>query len=287
MNFSLPQENLDGVNSKGEGQAIKLHEATAKLKPPLLRLLPSLLVAMPALLASCSEQAPVASPASTIPTYIDVRPEEAYEMISQQEVVLLDVRTQEECDSGHIPDALLIPLSELESRLDELNMTDHIMVYCRSGHRSEEAAQILVTNGFVHVYNIEGGILQWQAQGFPVYTEQSPTTSPGPILPSYTDVTPEEAYEMINKQEVVVVDLRTQGKYASGHLPDALLIPLCELESRLSELNPSDNILVYHSCGGCSKKGAQILVDDGFLHVHNLEGGIDQWKAQGFPVTQE
>ena len=109
--------------------------------------------------------------------------------------------------------------------------------------------------------------------------------SPEPTIPSYTDITPEEAYEMINQQDVVVVDLRPQEEYDSGHISDALLIPLSEFESRLDELNPSDHILVYHSCAGCSKKAAQILVDNGFLRVYNLEGGIQQWQAQGFAVT--
>ncbi|MBA7494581.1 Thiosulfate sulfurtransferase GlpE [subsurface metagenome] len=220
-------------------------------------------------------------------TYTDIFPEEAYDIISQQEVVVLDVRTQDEYYSGHIPDALLIPLSELESRLDELNTADQILVYCRSGKRSKEAASILVSNNFIHVYNIEGGIVQWQAQGFPVYTEQTPGASSEPIVPSYTDITPEEAYEMIGQQEVVIVDLRTREKYNFGHIPDALLIPLSELESRLDELNTTDHIFVYHGCRPCSKKGAQILVDNGFLHVYDLEGGIARWENQGFPVTQE
>jgi len=265
----------------------KMQKAIAKVRPTLPYLLSLILIAMLAFLVSCAGQAVTTNPEPTIPSYTDVTSEEAYAMISQQEVVVLDVRTQEEYDSGHIPDALLIPLSELESQLDELNTTDHILVYCRSGHRSKEAASILVTNGFIHVYNMEGGMLQWQAQGFPVYTEQTPTTSPEPTIPSYTDVTPEEAYEMISQQEVVIVDLRTQRKYDSGHIPDALLIPLSELEARLGELNPTDHILVYHSCSGCSKKGAQILVDNGFLYVYNLEGGIGKWQTQGFPVTQE
>lgn len=235
---------------------------------------------------SCAGQAVATSPEPAISNYTDVTPEEAYDMISQQEVVLLDVRTQEEYDSGHIPDALLIPLSELESRLDELNPADHILVYCRSGHRSAEAASILIANSFTRVYNMAGGILQWQAEGLPVYIEQTPTASPEPMMPSYTDVTPEEAHEMISQQEVVVIDLRAQEKYDSGHIPDALLMPLSELGSRLDELNPSGNILVYHSCGSCSKKAAQTLVDNGFFYVYNLKGGIGEWQVQGFPVTQ-
>jgi len=126
---------------------------------------------MLALLVSCGGQAPTTSPESTIPSYTDVTPKEAYEIISQQEVVVLDVRTQEEYDSGHISNALLIPVSELESRLHELSPSDHILEYCRSGNRSEQADNILVANDFIHAYNMVGGIIEWQAQGFPVTQE--------------------------------------------------------------------------------------------------------------------
>ena len=160
----------------------KEQEATAKIKPRLPRLLPLVLVIVLALLVSCSGQAPTTSPElttpspelttpspePTTPSYINITPEEAYEMVSHGEVVVLDVRTPEEYNSGHISDALLIPLSELESRLDELNPSDHILVYCKTGVRSAKAAGILVDNGFIHVYNMEGGITQWQAHGFPV-----------------------------------------------------------------------------------------------------------------------
>ncbi len=131
-------------------------ERTRILLPRLLLLV---LVVMLTLSVSCVTQ---------VPTYTDVTPEEAYEMINQQEVMMLDVRTQEEYDSGHIPDALLIPLSELEPQLGELNEADHTLVYCASGRYSAEAANLLVNNGFRHVYNMMRGLVQWQAQAFPV-----------------------------------------------------------------------------------------------------------------------
>ncbi len=159
----------------------KEQEATAKIKPRLPRLLPLVLVIVLALLVSCCGQAPASgseittpSPELTTPSYINITPEEAHEMVSHGGVVVLDVRTPQEYNSGHISDALLIPLSELESRLDELNPSDHILVYCKTGVRSAKAAGILVDNGFIHVYNMEGGITQWQAHGFPVtQTEES------------------------------------------------------------------------------------------------------------------
>ena len=240
----------------------KVKKMIAKVTPMLSLLLPLILIAMLSLSVSCLRQTPI---------YTDITVEEAYEMLKQQEVVVLDVRTQKEYDFSHIPDAILIPLSELESKLNELNPSDHILVYDYSNNSSKEAALLLVDNGFMYVYNMEGGLAFWKVMNFPL------------IFP-YADLTSEEAYDLIRQQDVVIVDLRTQEKYDFLHIPNSLLIPQSELESRLDELNPTDHILVYHNCISCSREGAQTLIDNGFLYVYHLKEGIGRWQAQGFPV---
>ena len=240
----------------------KVKAVVARLRPIFYCLLPLVLVAVLASAVSCVRQAP---------TCADITAKEAYEMLGQQEVVVLDVRAQEEYNYSHIPDALLIPLPELGSRLSELNPTEHILVYDYSNDSSKEAANVLIANGFLHVYNMKGGLTAWRAYDFPM------------VWP-YTDLNSEEAYDMMSHQDVIVVDLRTQEQYDSGHIPDALLIPSDELESKLGELEPTDYILVYHNCVSCSRESSHILIDNGFLHVYHLEGGIDEWQTEGFPI---
>jgi len=99
---------------------------------------------------------------------------EAKSMIdSDPSLVILDVRTQSEYDSGHIRNAKLIPSTELEGRLNELNKTDKILVYCGSGTRSATASQILADNGFLYIYNMLWGLTYWKLQGYPVYVKYS------------------------------------------------------------------------------------------------------------------
>ena len=94
--------------------------------------------------------------------YRKITAEQAYEMMNTQEVVIVDVRTQSEYDEGHIQNAVLIPNetigSEPPSNLPDKNAV--ILVYCRSGRRSEEAARKLVNLGYVNVYDF-GGINDW------------------------------------------------------------------------------------------------------------------------------
>ncbi len=106
--------------------------------------------------------------------YTDVTVAQAKSMVdSDPFLVVLDVRTQSEYDSGHIRNAKLIPLAELEERLNELNEADRILVYCMLGGRSSQASQILADNGFLHVYNMLGGIASWMSNGYPVYVRYS------------------------------------------------------------------------------------------------------------------
>jgi rhodanese-related sulfurtransferase len=85
--------------------------------------------------------------------------------------VLLDVRTDEEFHGaeGRIVGALHIPVDELEGRMTELprGTGRTVIVYCRSGRRSRNAAALLAKNGF-RTYNLEGGILAWQEASLPV-----------------------------------------------------------------------------------------------------------------------
>jgi parallel beta-helix repeat protein len=99
---------------------------------------------------------------------------EAKAMIdSNPSLVVLDVRNQSEYYTGHIRNAKLIPVAELAVRLVELNATDEILVYCLAGGRSTTASQILVGNGFLHIYNMLGGITSWVSEGYPVYVKYS------------------------------------------------------------------------------------------------------------------
>ena len=95
--------------------------------------------------------------------------DEAFDMLKDKnKYFLLDVRTPEEYEEGFIENSILIPLSELESRLSEIPADKPIIVYCRSGNRSMQAAEILIKNKFNQVYNVLGGITEWIKKGYPL-----------------------------------------------------------------------------------------------------------------------
>ena len=95
--------------------------------------------------------------------YLNITAEEAKEIMDTEDgYIILDVRTQEEYDEGHIPGAILIPYTEIEARAEEI-LTDknrQILVYCRSGRRSKIAAETLVELGYTNIREF-GGIIDW------------------------------------------------------------------------------------------------------------------------------
>ena len=113
---------------------------------------------MAALLAACG--------ASSKPSYRQITADEAARMMQEEtDFVLLDVRTQEEYASGHIPGAICIPNETIGSEeIPELPDKDQlILVYCRSGNRSKQASQKLAEQGYTNVVEF-GGINGWTGE---------------------------------------------------------------------------------------------------------------------------
>ena len=95
--------------------------------------------------------------------YVNITAEEAKAIMDSEEgYIILDVRTQEEYDQGHIPGAIVISHEEIGEKAEAV-LTDKdqlILVYCRSGRRSKLAAEVLVELGYTNIKEF-GGILDW------------------------------------------------------------------------------------------------------------------------------
>ena len=95
--------------------------------------------------------------------YVNITAEEAKQIMDSEEgYIILDVRTQEEYDQGHIPGAIVISHEKISEKAEEV-LTDKdqlILVYCRSGRRSKIAAEALVELGYTNIKEF-GGIIDW------------------------------------------------------------------------------------------------------------------------------
>ena len=96
-------------------------------------------------------------------SYQQITQEKAKEMMDTQEVVILDVREQDEFDAGHIPGAVLLPVGTITKDTAAAVIPDEasaVLVYCRSGNRSKTASKALAELGYTNVYEF-GGINTW------------------------------------------------------------------------------------------------------------------------------
>jgi hydroxyacylglutathione hydrolase len=83
---------------------------------------------------------------------------------------ILDIRSDNEWSSGHIQNAIHIPLGELKDRMQELEKDSDIIAVCGSGYRSSIAASLLQANGFTKISSMDGGMTAWKEQRLPLTT---------------------------------------------------------------------------------------------------------------------
>lgn len=95
--------------------------------------------------------------------YVKVTPVEAQKMRQENpDLIVLDVRTPEEYAEKHIPGARLLPNETIsDQEIAGLEKEAALLVYCRTGRRSQQAANKLLALGYKHVYDMEGGITKW------------------------------------------------------------------------------------------------------------------------------
>lgn len=114
-------------------------------------------------MTGCSSNKAPETAAEDAPKYIKITPEDAKNIMDTEDnIIILDVRTQEEFDSGHIENAILIPNTDISDKASEKlpDKDQKILVYCRSGNRSQTASAELISMGYTKVFDF-GGIIDW------------------------------------------------------------------------------------------------------------------------------
>jgi rhodanese-related sulfurtransferase len=233
------------------------------------------------------------------------------ELLIENPPFILDVRQPNELEErGHIEGAVHIPLRELGANLDKLPSFDTpIVSYCGVGWRCTIAMTGLGALGFTNVKALVGGSFGgWVENGYGVVPGLAPEAaslnaiSPDPLLAAHVEaffaglpdgwgvVTPENlALELVEKPEMILIDVRRAEELETGGIIESDVqanIPLEQLIASKSDW-PADKdaeIVIYCGTGHRSTIAMSIMWQYGYTNVRSMKGGINGWKAAGYPV---
>lgn len=194
------------------------------------------------------------------------------------DIQLVDVRNPGETAEGTLCEARVIPLALLVDSLDELDRNAPVVVNCAGGYRSMVAASLLSHAGFADVSDLIGGYGAWTASGLPVAVN-------GSAPEMAVQVTPLAAEDLIGSG-ASVVDVREEAEWLAGHAPDAVLIPMRQVEGRVDEFQKERPTLVVCRTGGRSNAIARLLSSHG-INAVNLAGGMRAWEQAALPVVTD
>lgn len=105
---------------------------------------------------------------------------------------------------------------------------------------------------------------------------------------NYREMTAAQAADFASREKPFILDVRTPAEFKRGHLPNAVLIPVQELQRRSAELSTyrEKDILIYCATGNRSTVASKILLDEGFTRITNMRYGIVDWQQKKYPVTR-
>lgn len=226
-------------------------------------------------LTACSQKAPANTANATTTTnaaqtVAEIKTMEGAELDKimedakeKENYLVIDVRSKEDYDAGHVKYAINISVEDLEANLDKIASykDKNVVTICNTGKKSQAAAEILVANGFTNVYN---------AQGVKDFTYTSIVTFEN-ILAS--DL---QAIADANDGTVTIVDVRDAKDYEAGHLQGAINIVAADFESQLNTIPTDKGVVTYCYSGNKSAAAAQALVDAGYTNVKNTLDGTKE-----------
>ena len=204
-------------------------------------------------------------------TFKHLTHDEAIKMMTDNpDVILLDVRTQDEYEKKHIPNSVLLPLEDLRkgdfAKIPDKNST--IITYCWTGRRAEDSAQILADKGYKNVYEM-GGIVDWNGE------------VEGTEVVNYKPISQEEAMKILAENpKAKLLDCRFPKDYEMRHIPNAIHFPLEAAVAENFEKIPDKDapLITYCGDGNRGRLTAKVLIENGYTNVYTM-GGIIDWKG--------
>lgn len=228
-----------------------------------------------ALITGCSSTEPANQPAPTNQSessVAEVKTMSGADLVEQNsakekdKVLIIDVRSPEEYKAGHIANAVNMNIEGFEERIGEIEDLKEfpIILYCNSGKKSGEVANILVENGFKDVTNADG-VKNFEYE-----------------LVHYEDVRGANFQNLIDEnKDIVLVDVRPEKQVSEeGMIAGAINVPFDAVEANLDKLPQDKTIALYCNTGTKSAEVAQNLESLGYTNVVNSIEGVKEFSFE-------
>lgn len=197
------------------------------------------------------------------------------EALAQKGATLLDVRSAEAFGRGHIAGSINLGLDgQFASWAGTLlALTAPVVIIADDAAQASEAAVRLARVGIERVAGqLAGGIDGWSRDGRPLAT--------------IAQLSVAELQAQLAARALAVLDVRRPVEHAAAHIPDAVNVPLAELQARLADLDPARPLAVACAAGYRSSAACSLLARHGFRRLVNVTGGTSAWMQAGFPVDE-
>lgn len=182
---------------------------------------------------------------------------------AKDKVLVVDVRSNDEYNAGHIKHAINIPFADIEA--DPNIFADYkdfpIILYCKTGKTSGKAAKILDDNGYKNITNAQG-VKKFDYELF-----------------TYKNITAKMFLDMIDSNEYTIVDARRAEDYSEGHIEGAISAPLETLEENIDNIPKDKPVCVYCYSGSRSNAVSKKLNELGY-EVYNVIEGTKEYDYE-------
>ena len=107
----------------------------------------------------------------------------------------------------------------------------------------------------------------------------------GALAEPFSRISVDEAKRLLDAGEARAIDVREMDEWQSGHIATATHAPLARVLNAPHQVVTADNVIFVCAVGARSAVASEMAAALGYEHIYNMEGGMDAWKAKGYPIA--
>ncbi len=206
---------------------------------------------------------------------------------TKSDFIIIDIRNESEYQKEHIIDSQNIPFNQLPSAFSVLDkdkayiFVDEVINIATVNN----LASLLFEKKYKDIYYLDGGFADWKNKFNPTISNGDPNSFVDQSKVSYT--TSDDLKKTLEQEKnVLLIDLRKNAEFNTGHLPGAINTFLDDLEKKRKEIPSGKKIILYGTDGISAFKGAVRLFDLGIFNVLALSDGFDSWNKKGYETVK-